>query len=277
MDTYFERNNLKEKDLVKTRTGTKTFKMGSSEFKMNTLIQVPVKVKAIDQNSKPTYLMSDIPTYIVKGDVPFLVGLNQLMSWKANVDNLDEVVEIFTERREKPCTKILAPQLGETHTRFSLEPLKEISQSKSVIHLVETLDKLVEESNKTFTTDEKGAIEKVFFIREKTEDQKYICSFHEGSGHKGAENIMHALSQAEMIAPEIRKMVKKVVDSCKICKKYSKSMHKVMDINQIVTWDLKSWGKGFILWMVCSFSRFITGVYIVNKEMETMMMVIYYG
>ena len=47
--------------------------------------------------------------------------------------------------------------------------------------------------------------------------------------------------------------------------------------NQIITWDLKEWGKGYILWMVCSFSRFLKGVYIANMEMETVMEAIYYS
>ena len=50
-----------------------------------------------------------------------------------------------------------------------------------------------------------------------------------------------------------------------------------MHQNQIITWDLKEWGEGYILWMIDSFTRFIKGVYITNKRMETIMESMYYA
>ena len=42
-----------------------------------------------------------------------------------------------------------------------------------------------------------------------------------------------------------------------------------MDFNQIVTFDLKKCGPKQILWMVCSFTRFLKGVVLNNKEGPT--------
>ena len=49
------------------------------------------------------------------------------------------------------------------------------------------------------------------------------------------------------------------------------TLPKCNDFNQIVTLDLKQWGTKYILWMVCSFMRFIKGVVISNKEAKTVM------
>ena len=53
--------------------------------------------------------------------------------------------------------------------------------------------------------------------------------------------------------------------------KPSTTVPKCNDFNQIVTLDLKMWGTKYILWMVCSFTRFIKGVVIADKEGKTIM------
>ena len=44
------------------------------------------------------------------------------------------------------------------------------------------------------------------------------------------------------------------------------TLPKCNDFNQIVTLDLKQWGQQYILWMVCSFTRFLKGVVIAAKD-----------
>ena len=116
-----------------------------------------------------------------------------------------------------------------------------------------------------------------------TINHDFLTKFHKGSGHKSEKNMMHSLSQAEVVTPETRKVVKKVVSSCKECKKFGRSLPKprttlpkVCDTNQIITWDLKEWGHRHIMWMIDSFSRFVKGVVIPNKKKETILKVLYY-
>ena len=75
---------------------------------------------------------------------------------------------------------------------------------------------------------------------------------------------------------KVRKTARMVEDRCKVCRKNKRSfsrpsvaLPKVVDFNQIVTFDLKKWGSKQILWMVCSFTRFLKGVVLNNKEGPT--------
>ena len=43
----------------------------------------------------------------------------------------------------------------------------------------------------------------------------FLHKFHKGSGHKSESNMMHTLSQADVVKPHIRKVVNKVTTSCK--------------------------------------------------------------
>ena len=121
-------------------------------------------------------------------------------------------------------------------------------------------------------------------MRKTFKENGFLRRFHEGSGHKGKSSMVHALVQANMLEPGTRVEVENIIDSCNICKKYKRSMPrrkttlpKVTHQNQIVTWDLKDWGEGYILWMIDSFSQFIKGVYVANKKMETIMEAMYYS
>ena len=63
---------------------------------------------------------------------------------------------------------------------------------------------------------------------------------------------------------------------CRGCQKFKRSLGtlkvaipKVTDFNQIVTTALKQIGSKYILLMVCSFTRYISSVVLLNKRMET--------
>ena len=75
---------------------------------------------------------------------------------------------------------------------------------------------------------------------------------------------------------EGRKVIKKVVANCRICKKFRRSfgtpkvaIPKALDFNEIVALDLKKIGSKHILWIICTFTRFIKGIVIRDKEAET--------
>ena len=90
--------------------------------------------------------------------------------------------------------------------------------------------------------------------------------------------MVHAYSNADLLTKDLKETIEKVVDQCRVCQKFRKSMPRPLttlpkcnDFNQIVTLDLKLWVTKYILWMVCSFTRFIKGVVIPNKEARTVM------
>ena len=112
----------------------------------------------------------------------------------------------------------------------------------------------------------------------------FLSKFHKKYAHKNLDNMMHALSQAELVTPGTRRVVKTVIENCIECKKFGKSfmrpkttLPKVSTTNEIITWDLKDLKNGsYVLWMVDSFSRFLKGCVIPNKRKETVLEKLYY-
>ena len=88
--------------------------------------------------------------------------------------------------------------------------------------------------------------------------------------------MLYAYCNAGILTEGGRKVIKRVINSCKVCKKFKKSLGtpknaipKPVDFNEIVALDLKQMGKRYILWMICTFTRFIKGVVVNDKEAET--------
>ena len=105
------------------------------------------------------------------------------------------------------------------------------------------------------------------------EDKKgELCSFkavkkvHEVNRHKGKEQLMQAYRNAGWRSPEMMNIVERVVNDCKVCQKFQKSiawpcvtLPKSTSFNEVVTLDLKEFGNKYVLWMIDSFSRFMIG------------------
>ena len=83
-------------------------------------------------------------------------------------------------------------------------------------------------------------------------------------GHKSESNLIHAHKIENIVTPELKNTIKRVVSDCKICQKFKKSVPrpktsfpKATDFNQIVTLDLKEIAGKYILWIICSFTRYM--------------------
>ena len=109
-----------------------------------------------------------------------------------------------------------------------------------------------------------------------------IKKIHEVTNHKNAENLMWAFKCANLLNPDLRKNVNRVVADCKVCTKFKKTfarpkatLPKSTEFNQIVTLDLKFFDKTPVLWIVDSCTRFIKGVVLKNKEGPTIVKAIH--
>merc|ERR1712112_812755 len=265
LEKYMKENDLVYSNLP-TRDVNMVCKFGETKLRSNKSVDIPIKVKAIDKEGKTGVHYTELPTYIVEGEVPFLLGLNTMEAWNARLDMGEKKgLDIEIENKSKQI-KILAPKSG-THLRIGLQPLKEASLENTVLYLQQEVFKANENGNKVT----------------ETVNYEYLVKFHKGSGHKSLNNMMHALSQAGMVGPKTKKIVQNVILQCKECKKFGKSLPKpkttlpkVTDTNQIITWDLKEWKGRHIMWMIDSFSRFVKGIVITNKKKETILKVLYY-
>ena len=107
---------------------------------------------------------------------------------------------------------------------------------------------------------------------------KRITKIHQNLNHKSKKQMYSAYESAGKLDKETKKKIDKVVENCMICKKNSRSkpkpsvaIQKAGDFNEILALDLKKVGEKYILWMVCTFTKFVKGVVIKDKKAETVM------
>ena len=111
-----------------------------------------------------------------------------------------------------------------------------------------------------------------------------LCSFnavrkvYEVNRHKGKKKLLSAYRKAGWMSPELSSIIDRVMNNCKILKKFQKSvarprvtLPKATSFNEVVTLDLKEFGNKFVLWMIDRFSRFMVGKLLNNKKAETIM------
>ena len=115
------------------------------------------------------------------------------------------------------------------------------------------------------------------------EDKKgELCSFkavkrvYKVIRHKGKDQLMQAYRNAGWMSPEMMNIIERVVNDCKVCQKFQKSiarprvtLPKTTSFNEVVTLDLKEFGTKYVLWMVDSFSRFMVDRLLTYKRADT--------
>ena len=98
--------------------------------------------------------------------------------------------------------------------------------------------------------------------------------------------MVHTLVNADMVTSQSMEICTRINKKCATCWNFQDSfgipkatLPKATAPNQIVTWVLKELGngKGYILWMVCSFSRSIKGTEIKDKTADSVIKAMYYN
>ena len=117
------------------------------------------------------------------------------------------------------------------------------------------------------------------FLVEKDEDAKSykgVEKIHNRLNHKQKETMYYTYRNTGKLDEETKKLINKVVEKYGVCKEKSKSKSKpsvaiprASDFNSVVAIDLKSVGDRYILWMVCTFTKFVKGAVINDKHPET--------
>merc|ERR1712112_327235 len=181
-------------------------------------------------------------TYIVDADIPFLCGRREIQDvWKSTIDTENNMLVMKIDGAVK---KIRLIKTRGNHVAIEMSKVE---------------DQIL------FTEEE-----------EKLQNLRAIRKVHEVNNHKSAEQLIKHYKTANLIGPETIKTIKKVVQECKVCQKFSKSMVKpkialpvATSFNEIVTLDLKQFGDKYVLWCVDACTRFIQGKLLENKQAET--------
>ena len=88
--------------------------------------------------------------------------------------------------------------------------------------------------------------------------------------------MCYAYKKAGNLTREVNEMIEKVLKNCEVCKenvcskpKLSVAVSRVMGFNSVVTVDLKIMRAIRILWMICTFIKFIRKVVTNDKMSES--------
>ena len=194
------------------------------------MVYLPIILKTLDGREE----VLQVFTYLVDADIPFLYGASELKEkWKSKIDNENSVLEIKLEEGRIRHFRIV--ETSGNHVALELE---------------------------------KGEIKEIIFTVENTDVDNYkaIRRVHEVNNHKSADKLIIHYRRAGLIGPETIKTIRAVVNNCRICQKFSKSLWKpktalpiASSFNEIVTLDLKQFGDKYVLWCICAFTKFIQG------------------
>ena len=206
------------------------FRFGPSKRYLSTLmVEIPLIVQRIDGKED----ILKVQTYIVAAEVPFLCGKRTLRLWKSKLDMEKNILEISVDGAKKEFRVI--DTIG-NHFGIVLETNR--GQNSSVFFMEDQEDLLT-----TF-----DAVKKV----------------HEVNNHKKKEQLLAAYCNAGWMSTDLVDTVNRVVNDCRVCQKFEKSVTKLKitlpkstGFNEVVTLDLKEFGSKYVLWMICSFSRFM--------------------
>ena len=164
-------------------------KFGGSRYPSHEIVEIPVKLPIKSSEVAVESFIATIETYVVKGDVPYLLGDNTMKAWLSKIDVANRVLELHKYENEKGQPVLLDAPLKGSHMKLEMQSLKEKSLEGSVTFIGQ------EVMNAEILTDFKS-----------------VRKIHERLNHKSKENLVHAYSNADLLTKDLKKTIKKVVD-----------------------------------------------------------------
>ena len=96
VEEYLKVNEIRMEDL-KSKPCAMVFIYGDTRYKSKEIVDIPVKLEVKGGNS----MIMHIPTYIVAGDVPFLLGANTMKEWEAKINMKYDTLEVYMYDEKK--------------------------------------------------------------------------------------------------------------------------------------------------------------------------------
>jgi hypothetical protein len=223
LNHYLEANNMLNEDLDVKKL-SKKFRFGPSRmYESKELVTLAVTIQ-MEENGK-MYKKIVMKVYVIDcANLPLLCGKNKLDEWNVEMRMRDGQLNFIDDKLTAFCIK------DKDHFILPLYQLKNWNTDKTVY--------MINEDNDICTFEK-------------------IKKIHEATNHNGVRPLLHAFRNAGRLTDEVRRNIENVVTTCKICQKYGKSqgtpkvsLTEVSDFNQVVTMDLKQFGKRQVLWII---------------------------
>ena len=205
------------------------------------MVELPVLVRRLDGKEE----VLKVFTYLVDAKIQFLCGRRELQEkWSSRIDTKNNILETEINGEKKNFRMVRT-----SGNHLALE--------------IETNNLEVEQTLFTSKDEEVNTLQGIRRV-------------HEVNNHKSEGQLIKHYKNANMIGPDTTRLIKQVVKECKTCQQFGKSLAKPKTalphsstFNQVVTLDLKQFGEKYVLWCVDSFTRFVQGKLISNKQAET--------
>ena len=217
--------------------------------------------------------------FVIDGDIPILLGNDVLEPFDANIKIGKKKLEFGRLKQE---VNLIRTPGG--HYVIPVEALIDDDNNDEQTVLEEEANGVMKTLLATLNSE--NAIKKmhtevghkVFVnVALNQEERNEVLKVHRYFGHRSGRKVWELLAKADKMKGK-RQAVLEIIDKCKTCCKFRKSPPKPRvgmpvsnDFNQVVAMDLKVLknGKGYILWMVDTFSKLIKGKFIIDKKPAT--------
>ena len=91
--SYVKKHNL-DFNKLKKKPCAMMFKFGGSRYPSHEIIELPVKLPIKSSEVAVESFIATVETYVVKGDVPYLLGDNTMKAWLSKIDVANRVLEL---------------------------------------------------------------------------------------------------------------------------------------------------------------------------------------
>ena len=222
----------------------------------------------------------NVEFYIIDGNVPILLGNDVLEPLDANIkigkrelefgklNNHISLLKTPGGHYVVPVDALLGEDDQEHEQNVGGAEAEEVIKTLFLkLESNDQIKKLHEEvGHKVFTS-----------LALENDEEKEIMKVHRYFGHRSGRKVWDLFAKAGRMSGK-KEAVLNIIEKCQTCLKFRKSPPKPKvgmpvsnDFNQIVAMDLKvlDKGRGYILWIVDTFSKLIKGKYIKDKRPAT--------
>ena len=114
VESYVKKHGL-DYSKLKREPCAMMFKFGASRYPSDEIVELPVRLPTKSNGSFYTL----IKTFVVRGDVPFLLGDNTLEEWKSKIDVAERVLEVHKHLNDNKPIVLCAPLKG-SHMKIEI-------------------------------------------------------------------------------------------------------------------------------------------------------------
>ena len=251
METCLDSMTLETRAQVKIEPGRKKYRFGGG-----------VILPSLAEVTFPSVLAGQsvlIETSVVQSDIPLLLSLTFMKQAGVQMDYVNDRAKIFGTWINLDFTSSV-PLLCDTFIAGGHSSLNSCLLASDQLSIPLVCD--------TVFADSHNSVNSCLLTLEEVDDdddgkRRILLKLHRQFGHKNAKVIEQLLKDSNGWKEEYKDILRKIGDGCKVCKQFQKTpsrpvvcLRPASYFREVLTVDLKQWGKRYIMYMIDAFTRF---------------------